>query len=330
MLAPVSEASFGEENLLSLLLAASNRWPSFAAELAATAQCPVGYRACGTVIVGADRDDRSVVEQLYGLYESLQLDAHRVTRERLHDLVPNLNSMIAAGIHVPDDHQVDNRQFLRALSHALPHLGVVFVNAHAQHVAYDSNDASWSVRMSNGDTVSAGKIVVASGAYTPLIEGFLPGALPPVFPVKGHIIRMNGDPSAPLLEMTVRAVVQGRSCYLVPREDGSIVVGATMEERGYDTSLQAGAVYLLLDDARTLVPGIDELVIAEIQAGLRPGSPDNTPYVGETTTPGLFLAVGHYRNGILLAPLTADAICAHLTDETPPQGFKSWPRKGHA
>jgi glycine oxidase len=114
-------------------------------------------------------------------------------------------------------------------------------------------------------------------------------------------------------------MVHGTSLYLVPRADGTIVVGATVEEKGYDTTIQAGAVYELLRDARSMVPGIAELELAESFAGLRPGSPDNGPFIGWTRVEGLAVATGHYRNGILLAPITADAICDVLAGGNVPE-----------
>ena len=140
------------------------------------------------------------------------------------------------------------------------------------------------------------------------IAGLTDAGLPPIRPVKGHIVRLGATGPTPSLSRTVRALVHGRSIYLVPRRDGSVVVGATMEEKGMDTSVQAGAIHQLLDDARTVVPGIDELVLLEAQAGLRPATPDNAPIVGWTDLPGVAVATGHYRNGILLAPFTASAV----------------------
>ena len=143
-------------------------------------------------------------------------------------------------------------------------------------------------------------------------------------PVKGHVLRLRGPQEAPLLNRTVRGMVQGRSCYLVPRADGSLVIGATVEERGYDTAVSAGAVHALLDDARRLVPGVDELELVECIAGLRPGTPDNGPFVGWSAVDRLAVATGHYRNGILLTPITGEAVaglltgCADLPDEWAP------------
>ena len=157
------------------------------------------------------------------------------------------------------------------------------------------------------------------------MAGLPEGALPSVRPVKGHVVRLRGPAERPLLERTVRGLVHGRPCYLVPRRDGSLVVGATSEERGFDTSVQAGAVHALLDDARALVPGVDELELVECLAGLRPGSPDNAPFVGWTAVEGVAVATGHYRNGMLLAPITAEAVAALLCGEPVPAPMAAFP-----
>ncbi|MGH9093091.1 MAG: FAD-dependent oxidoreductase, partial [Acidimicrobiales bacterium] len=160
--------------------------------------------------------------------------------------------------------------------------------------------------------------VGAAGAGSASIDGV---PVPPLRPVKGVVLRLRG---APLLERTVRGLVRGRPCYLVPRADGSLVVGATVEERGEDRAVQAGAVHALLDDARALVPGIDELELVECSAGLRPATPDNGPYVGWTPVPGVALATGHFRNGILLAPLTAEAVAALLAGRPVPAALRGF------
>ena len=144
------------------------------------------------------------------------------------------------------------------------------------------------------------------------------GVVPTIRPVKGQILRLAGDGEHPLLGRSVRGLVQGASVYLVPRDDGTVVVGATVEEQGFDTTVTAGAVYELFRDARRVVPGITELELVEARAGLRPGSPDNAPVVGATSVAGLMVATGHYRNGILLSPLTAEAVAAVAAGEEPP------------
>jgi glycine oxidase len=168
-------------------------------------------------------------------------------------------------------------------------------------------------------TLVADTVVAAMGWQTSELRGLPVGALPELRPVKGHILRLAG--SAPLLNRTVRGMVHGRSIYLVPRLDHSVVVGATVEEVGADLRVQAGAVYSLLEDARALVPGIDELELVESAVGLRPGSTDNAPHVGWTDVPGLAIATGHFRNGILMAPITAEAVGALVNGSEPPAEF---------
>jgi glycine oxidase len=171
------------------------------------------------------------------------------------------------------------------------------------------------VTLSNGGRLGADCVLLAAGIGTTLIEGLEAAGLPEIRPVKGHILRLGPSTGTPSLPCTVRGLVRGRSVYLVPRPDNTVVIGATVEERGVDTAVQAGAVHQLLDDARSVVPGIDEMVLLEANAGLRPSTPDNMPCIGWTRLPGVAVASGHYRNGILLAPLTAHALVTLLADE---------------
>ena len=164
--------------------------------------------------------------------------------------------------------------------------------------------------LADGTRLPAGQVVLAAGSHSGRLAGVPEEVLPPVRPVKGQVLRlrMPGPPAGgpPFLSRTVRAVVRGSPLYLVPRENGELVVGATSEELGWDTTVTAGGVYELLRDAHELVPGITELPLVETCAGLRPGSPDNAPLLGPTALPGLHLATGHFRNGVLLTPVTGD------------------------
>lgn len=317
MLAPVTEATFGEEALQRLLTAAADRWPAFAAALGEAAGSDVGFRPCGTVAVALDPSDRAVIDQLLTYQQSLGLDARRLSGSDCRRLVPALAPGIRGGAEMPGDHQVDNRRLVAALLRACEEAGVTLVADRVVEVL-TGPDGARGVRLAQGGELAAGTVVACAGAWTGDIAGIPPGTLPPVRPVKGHILRLRGPADRPLLERTVRGLVHGRHCYLVPRADGRLVVGATSEERGFDTSVQAGAVHALLDDARSLVPGIDELELVECLAGLRPGSPDNAPFVGWTSVPRLAVAAGHFRNGILLTPLTAEALAALLTGRPVP------------
>jgi len=308
MLAPVTEAQFGESALTSLLLEGAARWPGFAAALERVAGRSIGYDTTGTVTVALDASDRANLDDLLAYQHELGLRALRRSASECRRLVPALSTALRGGIEVPGDHQVDNRALLAALVAACRSGGVAFVDA-----AVTTLEAGPALVLADGRRLRPDLVVLAAGTGVPAIAGLEEAGLPELRPVKGHILRLHpqagrraGD--GPLLARTVRGLVHGRSVYLVPRRDGSVVVGATVEERGDDTAVLAGAVHELLCDARAIVPGIDELELAEAATGLRPATADNTPRIGWTALEGVVAAVGHYRNGILLAPLTASAV----------------------
>jgi glycine oxidase len=316
MLAPVTEVHFTEERLLALTMASARRWPSFAAELEAAAAVDIGYRPCGTLVVDADDDDRAWSDELYRFQVSLGLEVERLSARQVRQLEPNIAPAVRSGLLAKGDHQVATRTFVTALLAAATAADVQW---HRTSVtAIDTAGGSVQGVHCDGEELQAPVVVLAAGCWTGTIAGVPAGVVPDIRPVKGQILRLAGDRERPLLERSVRGLVQGSSVYLVPRADGTVVVGATVEERGFDTTVTAGAVYELLRDARRVVPGITELELVETRAGLRPGSPDNAPVVGATVVDGLVLATGHYRNGILLSPLTGDAVAAVATGEAPP------------
>ena len=320
MLAPVSEVHHGEEPLLALALESARRWPAFAAELAAEVGRPIGYRTEGTLVVAADHGDRAWVEELYEFQRGLGLGVQWLAGRRARELEPDLAPGVRAAIWVPGDHQVDNRLLVGALLDAASTAGVDFHRALVRGVDCSAGRVT-GVRLEDGTALEADAVVVAAGCWSGRLEGFPPGAAPAVRPVKGQILRLPPRLHAPVMTRTVRAVVQGSSVYAVPRLDGTVVLGATVEERGFDASVTAGAVYELLRDAHRVMPGLAELELGETTAGLRPGSPDNAPMVGRPSVPGadgLVLATGHYRQGILLAPMTATAVVSILSGGEPP------------
>jgi glycine oxidase len=329
MLAPANEAHFGEEDLTQLLVAAAGRWPRFAEELEATVGRPVDYEPSNTVVVAADPSDRAALDQLLTYRRSLGLPSQRLGASDCRRLVQALSPAICGGAEVPGDHQVDNRKLVSALLDACRTSGVAFVHERVGAVELDAAGAVRGLALVGGVRLESPMVVAALGWQTGGLGGVPPGTLPEVRPVKGHVLRLRG--TSPLIERTIRGLVRGRTCYLVPRRDHSVVVGATVEEMGDDLRVQAGSVHTLLDDARALLPGIDELELFECSVGLRPGSTDNGPHVGWTTVPGLAVATGHFRNGVLLTPITAEAIVA-LADGggVAPElaGFGAAPRSG--
>jgi glycine oxidase len=318
MLAPVTEVQFGEAPLTELLLEGAALWKEFATSLERASGHDVGYDESGTLTVALDASDRAALDQLLVYQHSLGGTAHRRTASECRALVPSLTPTLRGGIEVPGDHHVDNRALLGGLVRACHAKGVRFVPLTVEAVAAGrpgaaggSEESGPSVHLSDGSRLGSDYLLLAAGTGTPQIGGLDAAGLPEIRPVKGHILRLgpaDGRTGPPLLPRTVRALVHGRSIYLVPRPDGTLVVGATMEERGTDLSVRAGAVHELLSDARAIVPGIDELELLEAGTGLRPATPDNTPVVGWTALPGVAVASGHFRNGMLLAPLTAASV----------------------
>jgi glycine oxidase len=304
MLAPVTELHFGEEALLRLNLLSAERYPAFVDELQQESGVDVGYRRCGTLSIARDADENAHLAQVHRFQVGLGLDAVRLRAHECRELEPSLTPSVRGGILVASDHQVDNRALLDALVAACRRRRVAFIAEDVVEVAVKNGIATGVV--TEGARVDCGAIVVAAGCRSSGIRGIPEGAIP-VRPVKGQLLQLRGA-GARLFEHNIR----GLDAYLVARADGRVVVGATMEEKGFDTSVTAGGVFELLRAASELVPGIAELDLTETVAGLRPGSPDNAPIVGPTEVEGLIAAAGHFRNGILLTPVTADAVATYL------------------
>ncbi len=212
-----------------------------------------------------------------------------------------MSPSIRGGILVPADHSVDPRRLVKALVAACEAAGVVMVKERVEQVLTRGGRVS-GASCSGGTEILAENVVLAAGAWTPSIGGLPPAAVPPVRPVKGQILRLRLPADIPAPDRNIRGITQGSSLYLVPRLDGELVCGATVEERGDDTSVTAGAVYTLLRDAQAILPALAEAELVEATAGLRPGTPDNAPYLGRCALEGLVVAAGHFRHGILWLP----------------------------
>jgi glycine oxidase len=296
MLAPVSEAYFGEAELTGLLVESANRWPGWAAELTADSGVEIGYRAEGTLIVALTGDDMAVVERLRAYQAGLGLPIISQRPAQLREREPLLSPRLRGGAYAPDDRQVDPRRLVAALRAALAANGVRIVPSPVTDLS----------------TVDGDVVVVAAGCGTAALTGL------PVRPVKGQILRLRAPGGAPPgFRHVIRGYADGRSVYLVPRVDGEVVVGATVEELG-DTAVTAGAVLDLLRAAVDLIPELAEYELVEAVAGQRPGTPDNAPIIGwldrrTVLDRRIVVATGHFRHGIVLTPLTADAIADLVT-----------------
>ncbi|MFI6872226.1 glycine oxidase ThiO [Streptomyces sp. NPDC050400] len=328
MLAAVTELHYGEQTLLGLNVESARRYPEFAAELSEASGRDLGYRACGTLAVALDADDRAHLRELHALQRKSGLESEWLSGRECRRLEPMLAPGVRGGLRVDGDHQIDPRRLAGALVTACERSGVVFHRTWAERLSVVRGRAR-GVVLADGGELAADQVVLAGGSRSGQLAGVPDEVLPPVRPVKGQVLRLTVPKRyAPFLSRTVRAVVRGSHVYLVPRVNGELVVGATTEELGWDTEVTAGGVYELLRDAHELVPGITELPLTETRAGLRPGSPDNAPLLGPTALPGLLLATGHYRNGVLLTPVTGDAMAQVLaTGELPEEARPFTPRR---
>jgi glycine oxidase len=316
MIAPVGEAEFGEEAVVALNRDSAARYPSFIAELELDAGRSAGYRQTGTLHVAVDGDEQIALERQFRYRRQLGLPVERLTSRETRELEPGLAPSVRGGMLVQSDHQVDPRAMVPTLLQACSRLGVQIHRSRAS-LLVDGGRVT-GVALESGEVLEASKVVLAAGCWSGNIPGVPQDDIPPVRPVKGQILRLRGVPE--LIARTIR----GGSVYILPRGDGRVIIGGTVEERGFDTSVIAGAVYELLREARALVPDVAELELVEASAGLRPGSPDNMPMVGDSTTEGLIVATGHYRNGYLLAPATADAVSGVLAGAPWPEATRPW------
>jgi len=317
MLAPVAEAELGAagRGLLELGLRSAQMWPGFAAELEETAGMEVSLLRTGTLVVARDEDQARELERQLAFRESLGLRTERLRASAAREREPGLAPSVRLAIEAPDDHSVDPRLVLRALHRACEIAGVT-IHEHTRVESVELDRAAGRItglRLEGGERVSADQVMLAAGPWTGQIEGLPTHARVRVRPVKGQILRLR-DPAGPGL---LTRVVRFEGGYLVPRADGRYALGATVEEKGFELTPTAGGVYELLRDASELAPGIDELQIEELSVGLRPGTPDNAPAIGRGALEGLVWATGHHRNGILLAPLTAELVVGTLLGEQP-------------
>jgi glycine oxidase len=303
MLAAHLEAEPREENLVALNRVSQALWPAFAAELEAASGLAVDLRTEGTLLLALTGDDQSRLKHVLAFQKSLGLPLEWLTTAEVRRREPHLTPGISGAIFSPQDHQVDNRAVAAALREAALKAGVTLrENTPVERIVTSDNRVT-GVGIGN-ETLSAETVILAAGAWSRGIAGLPTASLPPVRPVKGQMLALRMDAKAPLLTH----VVWAPGAYLVPRNDGRLLIGATVEEKGFDANLTAGGQLALLEATWRALPGIEELPIHEQWVGFRPGSRDDAPIIGESSVPGLVYATGHYRNGILLTPITAEAI----------------------
>jgi glycine oxidase len=317
MLAPLAEVHFEERSLLQLGCLSLQMYPAWIEELEADSQMPVGYRTEGTLVAGIDWDDTRELEHLYKSQQLLNLRVEWLTGAEAREIEPLLSPKVTAAISSPDDHQVDNRLMVEALIVAYQQAGGrLHENAPVDKIEIRDGTAQ-GVRV-KGVLEEADVIVLAAGCWSGEVEGLPESVRPPVRPVKGQMLALQMEQGV-VLQKVIRAprAKYPTDVYLVPKKDGRLVIGATSEEMGFDTRLTAGGLFELLRSAWEAVPGVYDLPVLETWAGLRPASRDNAPILGETAIENLITATGHYRNGILLAPVTAREIASLILTGQP-------------
>lgn len=307
MLAAGVETEPGELELLTLNLLSQRHWPAFAAEVEEASGQDIGYRDDGTLVIALTRDDERQLRFIHDYHTKAGIDVTWLRGGDAREMEPYLNPRIPAAVWSPNDHQVDNRKLTAALATAAETAGArLHPDTPVDGIVVEADRARGVVL--NGETRDADTVVLAAGAWSRTVDGLEPAAQPPVRPIKGQMLALQMDPAAPLL----RCVLWAPGIYMVPRTDGRLLIGATVEEKGFDETITAGGLYALLDAAWRAVPGIEELPIIETWAGFRPGSRDDAPILGPGPVDGLIYATGHHRNGILLAPLTADLVSRYI------------------
>ena len=303
MLAPASEVEGADDALVALAVESVRRYPEWVTRLEQRSQCTCGYRTEGTLLIALSRDHLEELERMAAIQARLGLPTAFLSQDAIQEREPFLTSRAIAALDAPNDRQVNPRRLAQALLTAIRAAGGVVI-AHAEGARAELTDGRVTgASYGNGSErqeIRTTAVVIAAGAWSRT-------AMPPeaaalqLRPVKGQVLRLRGQP-------LIRHIIRSPDVYLVPRVDGELVVGATMEEQGFDARPTAGAVHDLLHEAMRVLPGISELELTETGVGFRPALRDNLPAIGATSVEGLYLATGHYRHGVMLAPTTAELL----------------------
>ncbi len=315
MLAPVAEADPKEEPLLRLGVKAAGVYPEFISQLRQQTGTDPGYLRCGTLMAARDRDEAEWLEREQALRQRFGVPVRSLRASEARRLEPALAPTMRGALELPDDHAIDPRKLTAALVQGARSSGATLREGAEVAELELGGGAVGGVRLKTGERLAGGSTVIAAGVWSGELGGLPEHARLPLRPIKGQILRFHDTAGPGLLTRVLRM----SGAYVVPRGDGRYVLGATTEERGFDTTVTAGAVFELLREGSELLPGLSELVVDELSAGLRPGTPDNAPAIGPGALDGLFWATGHYRHGILLAPMTAELIAGSMLGEPVPE-----------
>ncbi|MCS6816122.1 MAG: glycine oxidase ThiO [Blastocatellia bacterium] len=305
MLAPQSEVMHEPSGpFFELCRASLQLYPDFVAEIEEVTGLPIEYRREGALFLAFDFAEGEVLAAAYERQKAIGLAVEDLTAQEVHEREPALSDAVQMALFLPDDHQVDNQQLMKALILAAQRRGVEILTGQLALGLMREGDRVVGVRTNHG-AYTATWVINCAGAWAATVDPQRHPPLP-VKPIRGQIVVLHAR--TPLLEH----VVHSAHCYIVPRRDGRLFIGSTMEDVGYEKRVTADALLRLLAAARQILPAIERCTFVEAWAGFRPDTPDHLPILGEAE-PGLLIATGHFRNGILLAPITARLIAELIT-----------------
>lgn len=313
MLCPANEAHFQQDANLDFARQNMRLYPEFVAELEECSGVNVDYRTEGTLAVALDADETATMKELFQFQLEKGLPVHWRSGDEARELEPQLSNFVCAAVSCDMDHQIDNRLLVEALKQAfLKAGGILRENTEVSRI--NGGNGGPPAVIAAGQEWSAARLLLAAGSWSGVIPGLPDEARPPVRPVKGQMFSLQ----APAPDFLTR-VIRSTGVYIAPKSDGRICFGATVEETGFDRELTAGGLYSLLKGAWETLPGTSELNVQEMWTGFRPGSRDNSPLMGESALPGMYVATGHHRHGILFAPASAIFMSQLMLDGTVPE-----------
>ncbi len=299
---------------LDLCLSSRDLFADWSARLLDETGIDIEYRTEGGLQIAFDDEEAEKLAQRFRHQRELGLPVERLTGEAVRELEPMLSPDTRCGLLFEGMHQVENRRLVQALVAAVRHRGGVFRTGDPViDVIVRRNRAAGVVLP--GERIGADRVVMAAGAWSGLLN-WMPGLPPPVQPVRGQIVCVDGSASTPIAR-----VINGLGQYLVPRRDGRVLLGATVEKTGFDTRVTAGGLSAVMQHGLRMAPDLAGAPVVETWAGLRPMSKDGKPILGPADLEHLVLATGHYRNGILLAPITGRLVADYLATGKVPEAM---------
>jgi glycine oxidase len=295
MISPAPESP-GTIPFVPISLASVALYPKFIEKVEALSGMDAGYRKDGAVDVLLDGNIEEELSTIIALQHGVGLRAEALSPEQVREMEPSLTEDVQAAVFRPDEASLNNRAFTDAVLNAAAKKGVQIFAANGAKAIWKGNGHNKGLVLENG-RAEAKWTIIAAGCFSAQIEGVAPYA--PVFPAKGQMIALRCESAK------INRVLWKDHTYLVPRNDGRIIAGSTIERTGFDHNVTAAGIKKILGEAIRLAPELENARIDETWAGLRPDSPDHLPILGPTDIDGLLIATGHFRSGILLAPITA-------------------------